>query len=93
MHTHPIRALAFLLAGVAATPAGAALYCVNSAASYTAALTDAAASTVQDTIRIVGGDYALSSAGTYSTANTGSLLVDGGWAPGCASRSPVRRSL
>ena len=96
MHAHTKRALAVLLACLAANPAVAALYCVNSAASYTSALADAAASTVPDTIRIVGGDYALTSGGSHSnfgTGNTGSLLVDGGWAAGCASRSQVRTRL
>lgn len=75
--------------------AGAASYCVDTAAELQSALTAAAASTVDDIIRIESGTYVSTSAQGFRAelSVTGDLEISGGWFAGCLFRQRGVRSV
>jgi hypothetical protein len=80
------------LAGAA--PASALVHCVDTAAELQSALTTAAASNADDTIRVVMGVYAPTSVdGFHAELDApGDLDISGGWYPGCIARLRGARS-
>jgi len=76
---------------VLSAPAGAVTTCVDSAASFEAALTDAgtggSGNNSDNTVRLVAGTFTTSGAPfTFSTASGFALTIEGGYSPTCASQ-------
>lgn len=74
----------FVLFGLT-SPVGAAVYCVDSAATLKTALSQAATNSVDDEIQIVRGTYVGNF--VYASTQANALSVKGGYAPGCGSRT------
>jgi hypothetical protein len=74
---------ALALLGIQA-PAGAAQFCVDSAASLQTALTTAAGNGADDEVRIVQGTYVGNF--VYASTQANNLSVLGGYTAGCAGR-------
>lgn len=72
----------------------AATYCVDSAAGLQAAMTAAAASSVDDAIHLVNGIYAPTSPNGFfaQLGVSGRLDISGGWHVGCLARNRGQRS-
>jgi hypothetical protein len=90
-----VASLFVLLACVAAArPAGAATYCVDTAAELQSALSAAAASSADDVINIVGGTYASTSAQGFRVdlSAPGDLRISGGWFGACLFQVAGQRS-
>ena len=82
----PLGVLLLVLVLVGLTPpAGAAVYCVNSAATITNALTEAAGNNADDEIRIVQGTYL--GKFVYESSEANALSIQGGYTAGCSSRT------
>lgn len=62
-----------------ASPAQAAVYCVTNATELQSALTQAAASSVDDEIRLRQGIYTAQQTFTYTASTHGWLYLNGGW--------------
>jgi hypothetical protein len=88
-HRNPIAAvIVSTIAIVLASPGHAMTYCVDTPTELQNALTAAAASTANDSIRIESGTYSTTaSAGFNATLSApGDLQISGGWLPGCIVR-------
>lgn len=82
----PILSLLPLLAVLAAPVVHAETYCVDTATELRNALTFAAGSAEDDTIRVVRGTYTLPT--SIEHLMQGALVLRGGYAAGCISRLP-----
>lgn len=82
----PILSLLPLFAMLAAPAVRAEIYCVDDATALRNALTFAAASAEDDTIRVVRGTYTLPTSINHLVQ--GGLVLRGGYAAGCTSRLP-----
>lgn len=93
-NSRPPPAWPSLVLLLAALPGHAVDYCVSTATGLQSALTAAAASTADDTIRLVQGTYRttlpLGFRATLTT--TGDLAISGGWSFSCQGRVPGGRS-
>jgi hypothetical protein len=68
----------------------AATYCVNSETALRSALDAAAASTINDEVRLVSGTYAMGHPVAHTVS--GSLTISGGWNVGCALRTVAQHT-
>ncbi|MCB1007281.1 MAG: hypothetical protein KDB94_00140 [Acidobacteria bacterium] len=73
---------------LAAAPASAAVFCVDTAAELVQALTDAAGNGVADEIRVVAGTYTPSPEPDYTATVSQDLTISGGWSPTCLGQRP-----
>jgi hypothetical protein len=81
------RGFFFATMSALATPASAALVCVDSVPALQAALDQAAANGEDDTIQIVRGTYAIvGNHLTFNSAEAHGINIVGGFAPGCGRR-------
>jgi hypothetical protein len=93
-----VRSAALLFASLAcvaaARPAGAATYCVDTAAELQSALSAAAASSADDVIDIESGTYATTSPQGFRVVLSapGDLRISGGWSGGCVFQVAGQRS-
>lgn len=69
------------------TPSIAAQSCTSSPAQIAAALAAAEANAEDDDIRIVAGSHVLTTPLQFSTAETNSIVVSGGWNAGCTLKN------
>jgi len=73
---------------LSSAPAGAALFCVDTAAELVQAMLDASTNGVDDEIRVVAGTYLPASTPNYTTGVGQDLTLSGGWSPVCVSQRP-----
>jgi len=73
---------------LAASPSGAAVFCVDTAAELVQAMADAATNGVADEIRVVRGTYVPASTPDYTVAVSQDLTISGGWSPTCLGQRP-----
>jgi hypothetical protein len=88
MRTLCIRLASLLLASTVPARAGTpVVYCADDAVGVQFSLTVAQDNGLDDVIRLVGGNYALSAVLIFSTAEANTLDISGGWNAVCSQQS------